>query len=35
MLALKLMPEGLSAASSWFGVVVFGFGVAPFVFNFR
>jgi hypothetical protein len=35
MLALNLMPEGLSAASSWFGVVVFGFGVAPFVFNFR
>ena len=35
MLTLNLWPESLSAASSWFGVVVFGFGVAPFVFNFR
>ena len=35
ILTLNLWPESLSAASSWFGVVVFGFGVAPFVFNFR
>mmetsp|Transcript_29095 Transcript_29095/g.55157 ORF Transcript_29095/g.55157 Transcript_29095/m.55157 type:complete len:413 (-) Transcript_29095:184-1422(-) len=34
-LELNLWPESLSAASSWFGVVVFGYGVAPFVFNFR
>jgi len=32
---LNLWPENLSAASSWFGVVVFGFGVVPFVYNFR
>jgi len=34
-LDLNRWPASLSAASSWFGVVVFGFGVAPFVFNFR
>jgi len=32
---LNQWPESLSAASSWFGVVVFGYGVVPFVFNFR
>mmetsp|Transcript_12059 Transcript_12059/g.25686 ORF Transcript_12059/g.25686 Transcript_12059/m.25686 type:complete len:443 (-) Transcript_12059:427-1755(-) len=32
---LNLWPASLSEASSWFGVVVFGYGVAPFVFNFR
>lgn len=32
---LNYWPESVSAASSWFGVVVFGFGVVPFVFNFR
>mmetsp|Transcript_1619 Transcript_1619/g.3553 ORF Transcript_1619/g.3553 Transcript_1619/m.3553 type:complete len:513 (+) Transcript_1619:142-1680(+) len=32
---LNQWPASLSAASSWFGVVVFGFGVAPFLFNFR
>jgi hypothetical protein len=30
-----LWPESVSAASSWFGVVVFSFGVVPFVLNFR
>ena len=30
-----LWPESMSAASSWFGVVVFSFGVVPFVLNFR
>lgn len=34
-LELNLWPESLSDASLWFGVVVFGFGVVPFVFNFR
>ena len=28
-------PAGLAEASSWFGVAVFSYGVAPFVFNFR
>ena len=32
---LNLWPRSFSAASSWFGVVVFGYGVVPFVFNFR
>ena len=32
---LNLWPESLAAASSWFGVVVFGYGVSPFVFNFK
>ncbi|KAL9183157.1 hypothetical protein ACHAXT_004944 [Thalassiosira profunda] len=32
---LNLWPKSFSAASSWFGVVVFGYGVVPFVFNFR
>jgi hypothetical protein len=31
MLSLNLQPGSMSAAGSWFGVVVFGFGVAPFV----
>ncbi|KAL7535935.1 hypothetical protein ACHAXR_006822 [Thalassiosira sp. AJA248-18] len=35
ILELNLWPESLSAASSWFGVVVFGYGVVPFVFNFK
>ena len=30
-----LWPETISAASSWFGVVMFSFGVVPFVLNFR
>mmetsp|Transcript_37966 Transcript_37966/g.66558 ORF Transcript_37966/g.66558 Transcript_37966/m.66558 type:complete len:468 (-) Transcript_37966:117-1520(-) len=34
-LELNLWPASLSTASSWFGVVVFGYGVVPFVFNFR
>ena len=25
----------MAHASSWFGVAVFGYGVAPFIFNFR
>jgi len=28
-------PESLSAASSWFGVVVFGYGVVPVIFNIK
>ena len=32
---LNLWPDSLSAASSWFGVVVFGFGISPFIFNLR
>jgi amino acid permease len=32
---LNLWPESLSAASSWFGVVVFGYGVVPVIFNVR
>eukprot|EP00584_Thalassiosira_punctigera_P003633 CAMPEP_0172534506 /NCGR_PEP_ID=MMETSP1067-20121228/6845_1 /TAXON_ID=265564 ORGANISM="Thalassiosira punctigera, Strain Tpunct2005C2" /NCGR_SAMPLE_ID=MMETSP1067 /ASSEMBLY_ACC=CAM_ASM_000444 /LENGTH=503 /DNA_ID=CAMNT_0013319307 /DNA_START=277 /DNA_END=1788 /DNA_ORIENTATION=+ len=34
-LKLNRWPASLSAASSWFGVVVFGYGVVPFVFSFR
>lgn len=30
-----MWPESLSAASSWFGVVIFGYGVVPFIFNIR
>jgi len=30
---MNLLPEDLSAASSWFGVVVFGFGIVPFILN--
>jgi amino acid permease len=30
-----LWPKNLAAASSWFGVVVFGYGVVPFIFNIR
>lgn len=33
--SLNLWPGSLSAASSWFGVAVFSYGVAPFVFHFR
>ncbi|KAL3816074.1 hypothetical protein ACHAXA_009712 [Cyclostephanos tholiformis] len=33
--SLGLWPESISDASSWFGVAVFSYGVAPFVFNFR
>jgi amino acid permease len=32
---LNFWPESLSAASSWFGVVVFGYGVVPFIFTFQ
>ncbi|KAL7488907.1 hypothetical protein ACHAW6_014500 [Cyclotella cf. meneghiniana] len=35
VMELNLWPESLSAASSWFGVVVFGYGVVPFIFTFR
>jgi amino acid permease len=35
LLTLNLWPESLSAASSWFGVVVFGYGVVPVIFNVR
>jgi amino acid permease len=34
-LQLNLWPESLSAASTWFGVVVFGYGVVPFILSFR
>ena len=32
---LNLWPRDLSDASSWFGVVVFGYGVVPFILSFR
>jgi hypothetical protein len=32
---LNLYPESISAASSWFGVTVFGYGVVPFIFSFK
>eukprot|EP00804_Cyclotella_cryptica_P015056 CCRYP_000631-RA/>CCRYP_000631-RA protein AED:0.06 eAED:0.06 QI:187/1/1/1/0/0/3/610/412 len=32
---VNFWPESLSAASSWFGVVVFGYGVVPFIFTFK
>jgi hypothetical protein len=35
IMELNFWPESLSAASSWFGVVVFGYGVVPFIFTFR
>lgn len=35
ILGLHLFPESLSSASSWFGVVVFGYGVVPFIFSFK
>ena len=35
VMSLSLWPAGLAEASSWFGVAVFSYGVAPFVFNFR
>lgn len=34
-LELNLWPETFGDACSWFGVVVFGYGVVPFVFNIR
>jgi len=33
--SVNLWPESMAQASSWFGVVVFGYGVAPFIFNIR
>ena len=33
--SVALWPESMAHASSWFGVVVFGYGVAPFIFNIR
>ncbi|EJK50233.1 hypothetical protein THAOC_30824 [Thalassiosira oceanica] len=33
--SVTLWPESMAHASSWFGVVVFGYGVAPFIFNIR
>lgn len=33
--ALNLWPRDLTAASSWFGVVVFGYGIVPFILNFQ
>ena len=35
ILQLNQWPESLSAASSWFGVVVFGYGVTPVIFNIQ
>ena len=35
VLRLHLFPESLLSASSWFGVVVFGYGVVPFIFSFK
>ena len=35
VLQLNMRPESLSAASSWFGIVVFGYGVVPFIFSFE
>lgn len=32
---LNLWPRTLTDASSWFGVVVFGYGIVPFILNFR
>ena len=32
---INLYPESLSSASSWFGVVVFGYGVVPVIFNIK
>ena len=32
---LNLWPESVSAASSWFGIVVFGYGIVPFIFSFK
>jgi amino acid permease len=32
---LNLWPTDLTAASSWFGVVVFGYGIVPFILNFQ
>lgn len=35
IMELNFWPQSLSAASSWFGVVVFGYGVVPFIFTFK
>jgi len=32
---LKMWPEDVTSLSSWYGVVVFGYGVVPFIYNFR
>ena len=32
---LKMWPENVTSLSSWYGVVVFGYGVVPFIYNFR
>ena len=35
ILQLNLWPDSVSDASSWFGVVVFGYGVVPVIFNIK
>lgn len=35
ILQLNLWPASVSDASSWFGVVVFGYGVVPVIFNIK
>ena len=35
ILQLNLWPDSLSSASSWFGVIVFGYGVVPVIFNLK
>ena len=35
ILQTNFYPESLSAPSSWFGVVVFGYGVVPVIFNIK
>ena len=32
---LKMWPEDVTSLASWYGVVVFGYGVVPFIYNFR
>ena len=32
---LNLWPRNITDASSWFGVVVFGYGIVPFILNFH
>jgi len=32
---MNLWPKNLTDASSWFGVVVFGYGIVPFILNFH
>lgn len=34
-LQLKMWPEDVTSLASWYGVVVFGYGVVPFIYNFR